>query len=101
MPATVLPGDCVKTSLFAVAGETEMLAEVPLILESVTETVVVSALYRVIAPLVPPETAETPVTKLIAVAAPKLIAVPPESVTFGVNAPIEPAPLNVRLCDPA
>ena len=93
-------GDWVNESLLAAAALMVMLAEVPLILASVTETVTVPALYKVIAPLDPAETAATPFVNVIAVAVPKLVAVPELFVTVGLNEPIVPAPLKVRLCEP-
>jgi len=62
----VFEGDWVNESLLAAAALMVMLAEVPLILVSVTETVIVSALYKVIAPLGPVETAATPFVNVIA-----------------------------------
>jgi hypothetical protein len=54
-----------------------------------------------IAPLLDPETAATPAAKVRAVALPKLIAVPVESVTVGALPPgLEEAPEKVRLWEP-
>lgn len=85
-------------SLFAAAGPT-VIVEVPLILVPVTETVASSALYGVIEPLDPAETVATSFVKLIGVTAPKLVAMPLELVTVGVNVPIAVAPVKVRLCE--
>ena len=52
-------------------------------------------------PLLEPDTLATPFVKVIAVVEPNAIAVPELFVTVGLLAPIELAPLKVRLLPPA
>src|SRR4051794_10725473 len=67
---------------------------------SVTVMLLVSALYRVMTPLFDPETDATPFVTVIAVAVPRLTAVPELLVTVGVCEPLTLAPAIVRLLLP-
>ena len=51
-------------------------------------------------PLFAPVTVATPLVKVMAVAVPKLVAVPVALETVGLWVPMALAPPKVRLCDP-
>ena len=51
-------------------------------------------------PFAEPETVATPPVKVIAVAVPKVVAVPALFVTVGLNDPTVPAPEKLRLYEP-
>ena len=95
-----------NTTCDAAPGETVTLSgdPVPVVVPTVPSVTLMligpSALYNVMTPLLEPDTVATPLVNVIAVALPKLIALPDELLTVGLNAPIELAPLNVRLLLP-
>src|SRR5438132_913790 len=93
-----LPGWVVKTSLDAAAGTTVTDRPVLLLIEpSVTTMLAAPDLYRVITPLLEPDTLATPPLKVIVSAASKFTAVPDLLLTVGMKEPMVLAPLKVRL----
>ena len=94
-----------------VAADSDRVAAVPwltvterpvplLMVPSVTVMFTVSTLYRVITPLLDPDTVAWPPMKVMAVVEPKLVAVPEALDTVGLNEPLLWAPAKVRLCEP-
>jgi hypothetical protein len=72
----------------------------PVCVPSLTLTVAVSALYRVIAPLLEPDTLATPLVNVMVSAVPNVTAVPVLDVTVGWYAPMTLAPLKVNAWSP-
>src|SRR5947199_6671175 len=72
----------------------------PVCVPSLTVTLAVSALYRVITPLLEPDTLATPLVKVIVSAVPKATAVPVLELTVGWLAPMVFAPLKVSVWSP-
>src|SRR5581483_42399 len=87
--------------LLAAAGLTVRDRPAPLLTApSLTTMLTVSALGRVMTPLLEPDTVATPLAKVMAVADPKLMAVPELLVTLGLFDPMVLAPPKVRFFDP-
>src|SRR3954451_20831391 len=92
-PATGVVVAAASKRFGAVAEPTVTDRPPPLLnVPSVTVMLAVSALGSFITPLLAPETEATPLVNVIAVAAPKLVAVPVPLETVGLLAPIVPAP---------
>jgi hypothetical protein len=101
--AVLTVADCpapLVAAMLAVTAALTVTERLPVWVPSLTVTLAVSALYRVIAPLLEPATAAIPLAKLIVSAAPKATAVPVLEVTVGWLAPMVLAPLNVSDMSP-